>query len=775
MDMCRKQAPAQGNHHAVFVDLSEKQVEQLSRHLDVEALKSSMIFATVIYDKMDGSLTCGSTYKEGIYQGTGNLTDGRFPEKADEICGPPAFFERMDTEPKIGGKITIAFRPNGKGEIQYREFTICGLVDQIDFSETHISKDRLSYGAAVSEALADEYLDPAERKYFAYVRVYGEESLSYEEIETKLQKVAADIGCPEENISLNTEYLAVVTSLGIQTFIGVTAIGMIILFFSALVIYSIYYVSVVTDIQELGRLKALGASEKQLKKLLAAESMRLSAIAIPPGLLFGFAIPAIALPMIIRYLTDNLPIVFETEPVRMFSLPALAGVVLAVLLTVRISIRKPLRMAGRISPLEAIRYQEVSAGTGTRKGCRNITLLTLSYANLLRNKKRTLVTVMTMGLSCVLFMSLSGLLSSMTAENIARMHLQKGDFRLALSCSWDDETYPENNFDSLQTQNLFNESLLRQIREIPGVEKIEKAGYVLVGADPSIPYFENDRKNLAPVSRKEAESLQKDVICGEIDYEKMLEENGVIFTSDWLWKNSGLSIGDRISLTIYDGGRQIPFTVTISAVVQTRKEYDCFILPEEIWNTLDLQYDTTSDLFIYTDKANYSEAKAALQAVTAENRYFYLYSIDEEIEIGKMSVNLLKLPSYLILVMVAVIGCINLVNTMITSIVTRKRELGVLQAVGLSDRQMKKMLSGEGLFFTAGTLFIAATFGNLFGYLAFTWARDHHISGVWEYRYPVVQTTALAVIMILAQLLITAAMHRRARCESLIDRIRSGE
>lgn len=774
-DISRKQAVASGNHHAIFQNVSEKQLEQLAHHLDVEALDAVLPFATVISDNMDGMLLYKTTYKEGIYQGTDNLVKGCFPEKADEICGPPAFFERMGAEPAVGGKLTIPFRVSGRGLIQDREFTICGLTSQTDLSGTNINDSRIAYSAVISEALAREYPMSGDRQYNAFVRVYGEESLPYDEIVEKIKAVGTDIGCRENDISCNTQYLSTMTALSTETAAAVAAISLIILFFSSLVIYSIYYISVITDIQELGRLKALGASKKQVKKLLLSESMRLSAIAIPPGMLLGYAVPAAALPATVNYIVKNVPTAFASGRLRMFSLPASFAIVLAILLTVRISLHKPLHMAGKISPVEALRYQESASCGGTRKGHRNISLFRLAGANLFRNRKRTFVTMMTMGLSCVLFISFSAVLNSMAAENIARATLPEGDFRLSLDCRWDDKEYPENNFDMLQTKNLFDEDLLEKIRGIDGVTKIKRDGYVLLDADPSIPYFEEERKNIAPISRAEVESLRKDVLYGDPDYDKMLAENGVIFTSDWLWDEAGLSVGESLPVTLYDGDIQIPFTVTISAVVKTENDYGCFVIPEELWEKLPLQYDTTCDLYIYADRAGYENVKTALQEIAAEQDRFDLYSIDEEMELGRLSLILIKLPMYVLLIMVALIGCINLINTMITGIVTRKKELGILQAVGLSDRQLRKMLSGEGLYFTAGTLLISVTVGNLFGYLAFLWAKNHRMLGVWTYHYPLRETIGLAAWLIAGQLLITGIMNRRMHRESLIDRIRSGE
>lgn len=85
-DTNKQIALSEGNHHAVLRHLTSKQLEMLSSHLDVESLEASLSFATVNYDRMNGYLSVNSTLKEGIYHGIGNLTQGRFPEAADEIC-----------------------------------------------------------------------------------------------------------------------------------------------------------------------------------------------------------------------------------------------------------------------------------------------------------------------------------------------------------------------------------------------------------------------------------------------------------------------------------------------------------------------------------------------------------------------------------------------------------------------------------------------------------------------------------------------------------------
>lgn len=778
-DVNRQHASAAGNVHATLLNITQKQLEKLKNHMDVEAVESVEYFATVENGKMNGFLTRRETLKEGICYASGNLTEGHEAVLPDEICGPASFFERMGVEPVIGNKVTISFRPNGEGMIETREFTICGIlsqnISQEEIAKLDISDSKIAYGAAVSDALINEFLTAEERNHMANIRVYGEADLNYNEITAKIEAVAEAVGCEKDNISLKQDYLIAMTDPGMDTLMVVAVIALIIIVFSVLAIYSIYYVSVITDIQEIGKLKAFGASKKQVKRLLLTEGMRVSAFAIPVGLILGFLIPRIALPLIMNRVTEITISAVEIEQIRMFSLPVLFVVTVAVLLTVYLSLLKPMKMASKISPVEAIRYQESSTGAKIRRGKKDVNVFNLSTANLIRNKKRTIVTMITMGLSCVLFMSLAGVMSSMSIEDIARRNIQTGDFRLTLDYSANDKEYPENNLDSLQQQNIFNDEFMKKMEDIDGVERIERQHAVLVSSDHPSELFEDGlRIDISCMDREKAKEYQKKLKRGEIDYDKMIAENGAVFTSDIFFDDYGFAIGDEIPFVVYDGSRQLPLTVKIAAtVVDGHGGY--FVIPEEVWNDLDMQFDTTTDLYITVDKDKYDSVKSELQNISDSREYFRLYSIDEELRLGSMQVNLVKYPMYLILIMVAVIGFMNLINTMVTCIVTRKRELGILQAVGLSDRQLTRMLAGEGMVFTAGTLLASVTVGNLFGYLVYLWAKANYFMDLTAYHYPLTETIMLAAMLILGQLGITCFIKMRIYRESLIDRIRSGE
>ncbi len=431
-------------------------------------------------------------------------------------------------------------------------------------------------------------------------------------------------------------------------------------------------------------------------------------------------------------------------------------------------------MAAKISPIEALRYQESSGKGKFRKGSKSVSLFRLSAANLLRNKKRTVVTIVTMGLSCVLFMSLAGILSSMRAEDLARRTIRTGDFCLALDYEKNDKEYPERNLDSLQQREFFKEEFLAEILALNGVKEIAYDENVLIGSDHPVELFaDSQRVDLSWFDREEAEAYRKILEQGEIDYDAMTAENGAVFTSNYFMEEYGLSIGDEIPLTVYDGNREIPLTVRIAASVDVGNNQLC--VTKEVWDKLGIQFDAKTALYISAASEQYDSIKSALQQIVDGEEFFRLYSLDEEMEIGRQTIILVKYPMYLVLVMIAVISFMNLINTMITSIAVRKKELGILQAIGLSDKQLTKMLAGEGLVYTAGTLFASVTIGNIFGYLLFGWAKDSHIMSLSVYHYPLAETILLAAVLIFGQLGITLFISCRVRKESLIDRIRSGE
>ena len=171
----------------------------------------------------------------------------------------------------------------------------------------------------------------------------------------------------------------------------------------------------------------------------------------------------------------------QNQQVPLFSMPVMLLCILVSFLTVALALRKPMKIVSRISPIEATRYLE-NAEThkkGKRNGRKNVTVFSMAMANVTGNSKRTIGTILTMGFSCVLFVIISNYVGNIDTEHETRLSVNHGQFELQLDYSAEyDERYPENNLDMILTDDPLNDSLIKEIKSIPGVTDVMKNIYV---------------------------------------------------------------------------------------------------------------------------------------------------------------------------------------------------------------------------------------------------------------------------------------------------------
>mgnify|MGYP000276044313 FL=1 len=95
----------------------------------------------------------------------------------------------------------------------------------------------------------------------------------------------------------------------------------------------------------------------------------------------------------------------------------------------------------------------------------------MAMANITGNPKRTIGTILTLGLSCALFVVISNYVGNIDTEHEARLSVNHGQFELQLDYSAEyDERYPENNLATILTDNPLNDSMIEEIKSIPGVQ-----------------------------------------------------------------------------------------------------------------------------------------------------------------------------------------------------------------------------------------------------------------------------------------------------------------
>ena len=125
------------------------------------------------------------------------------------------------------------------------------------------------------------------------------------------------------------------------------------IFTGYLIIYNIFQISVAGDIRFYGLLKTIGTTPRQLKRIIRQQALLLCLIGIPAGLLLGYGIGAVLVPVVLRSTQLGVGITtISTSPV------IFVGSVLFALLTVLLSCSKPGKMAAKVSPVEATKYTD---------------------------------------------------------------------------------------------------------------------------------------------------------------------------------------------------------------------------------------------------------------------------------------------------------------------------------------------------------------------------------------------------------------------------------
>ena len=137
-----------------------------------------------------------------------------------------------------------------------------------------------------------------------------------------------------------------------------------------------------------------------------------------------------------------------------------------------------------------------------------------------------------------------------------------------------------------------------------------------------------------------------------------------------------------------------------------------------------------------------------------------------QLQYAELAARMMKLGCYLFIAVVGLIGFMNMANTMIMNITTKKQEYGVLQAVGMTNKQLNLCLQLQGLIFTVGTICVALIIGLPLGYALFSYARMN------IYHVPIVQIFIMIFLVGLLQIVLSCVLSSNLKKETLVERIR---
>lgn len=669
-------------------------------------------------------------------------TTGTMPLQENEIVLDTITLDKMGLSYEIGQEITLRWRKDlYSNEYTSSDFILSGYYDGNSAamaSMAWVSENFVQIECAGIDQKTQLENGQVLGTNMLHLNLYNDKNL-----EQAAEQILSETGLSRVSLSANMAYDTTINQNIIREILPM-AICMSLVFASGyLIIYNIFQISVASDIRFYGRLKTLGTSKKQLKKIIYGQANRLSLTSIPIGLFIGYLLGAVLVPIMITGVSGKA----ETSVNPYIFI----GSALFAYLTVLISCKKPAKIAAKVSPMEALRY----ADNGTtikriiKKGTDGTSISKMALANLGRNKKRTATVICSLTLGLVL-------LSCVYAKN-ASFDIDKYMSQTVIS---DFEVEDSSISSPFGTYNPYgttiSSELIQKIEKLNGLKDMgnlysqsftHKIGtsalaniQTYYNADDRLAYIEATDTNLSEayhnmISSKECTSIlygvdglildtfeqEQRIIDGVFEKEKFLSGNYVVVEAaagaEDCEKETQptYSVGDMVELN----GQQyevMAIIANIPAITEgsnsNTAEFLSFYLPSEIFR--DMYPDNTlRKLFFNVDESFQQQAEEILTNYrnNADKSLNYT-SKSTLIEHYKEQTRANTIMGFAISIIIAFVGILNFINSMVTAIVSRRKEFALIQSIGMTKRQLCSMLVYEGMHYVFSTLFTSYILGT---------------------------------------------------------------
>lgn len=762
--------------HALYRNVDESTVMKLAAHHDVKTygLRSDAGYMN-LEDAMVSMMYMDRTGME-LYKV--KLKEGQLPQKENDIVVSKGILEALGQNGKIGDTITVPYqilKDDGLDYTKEKDFRICGFL-----ADNESSKEQKQYTSLVSEAFLKAEIPVEQVKYRFLLQVNGQKGNTTADYTETIQNIARQFGISEDDMNINKEYLAAnyVDPATIPVIVGIM---LIVVLAGIITIYSVYYVSMNQRVREFGKLKAIGATKRQLRQIVLREGMGVALFAIPIGLLIGTVAVKVVLLQFVEHAKDSNVLITEAYKVvakgevQLYYWWIYLLAIAVTLCTVYLSLMKPMRMAAKVSEIEAMRYQGGSKRQkSSRKGYQFLNIGRLTKRNLAENKKKSTITIVSMAVTGIFVMMVATVLSCANPMESAKSSIV-GQYEISPIVESGNKEHPEYEWAEVQKNNPLNEGLKQQIEELDGVERVDVFTALKVSGGPFEEKIGTEFINGVP--EEYAEELKKGITEGNVTYEELKSGDKVILDRALLHWYPDIKVGDKLKLNIHDGDNTFQKEIEVAAIGEYGRgltNYNCLIMAKEGAEKLTIN-NSSSYFQVIADK-DYDEAlEASLQAIVDGSGRLQMRTWKNEYDTWENAIQMTRGACYAFIIILAAISIMNLINTMINSVHVRKKELGMMQAIGMSDRQLMKMLQLEGIFYTVGTLIISIGVGSLAGYPLFLYAKRTGMFDISTYHYPVTAAIIIILTLFVIQMLLAIFIAKSVRKDSLIERIRFSE
>lgn len=751
-----------GEFHATFYDIKKDDISTITNSAGISksALSESLGYAKL--DKDDKYMIQIKEYDENAFKGYQiKLKDGRFPSNDKEIVLSEESLKKSNK--KIGDSISFNIGKRVDEDGNSREGDLLAYENEKIINATKkdfkivgtIEKPGFEWNGSDAVVTGITYLDinNIDKNQDVNVSISVNKPTEIYEIAPKIAKnlglklkdVSGDNynnkqGIHYENLSFNEHLLrlqgaSVYSNINNSIYMIIIIVTVLVVICTIATVYNAFSISISERKKQFGILNSIGATKSQIIKLVFIEAFIVSVIAIPIGIVCG----TISIDLVFRFIQRF----FENSFIADMNLRVvynpyiIIGSILIVLITIGISAILPAITAAKISPLEAIKNSS-NLKIGKVKDSKIVRFIfktegVLAYKNLRRNKKKFRITLFSLIISVVIFISFSGFMKLFIKANQVQSSQMNYDLYLYKNGFAEDdkiinelkkvkgiENFSINNEYSIGT-NVGENNINKGYKEL--IEKYftkeNKNDEVVYNFSNSLFFFPGD----------EAISKLK-LKTGKFDKETAIKENGIILRNKSYYEEPGKK-GD-VSLTNYKVGdiidayeigydekndKEIIETVKLKVLATTED-----LLPGQLSSSymgLDfITYDEVGQklgfninkgrMYISTNKEE--NTRKAIKEIAEK----YGYTVNDEIEYARkneQSMMAMKVFVYGFVVVISLVSITNIVNTISTNINLRKREFAIIKSIGVTPSGFNKMIYLESLLYGALSLIYGIPIG----------------------------------------------------------------
>jgi len=704
---------------------------------------------------------------------------GNMPREKYEVATGTIVLDALGVPHEIGAAVPLEFTVSGRKYSQV--FTLSGFFEgdpafmgqQIWLSEEYVD-------AVVAENVIDDN-EMISGQLFA--DVWFGNSI---DIEGKMQRLLNERGFGEGEINIGVNWAYATAEIDVTMAAITTLVLVLILLSGYLIIYSIFAISVKTDIHFYGLLKTIGTTSVQLKRIVRGQAFALSLIGIPVGLLLGWFSGILLTPVLMKQSSfgDSAQSVSANPLIFIFA-AAFS------LLTIYISCRKPGKLASRVSPVEAVKYSGVpSGGRKKAKKTRKVTALSMAWANVAREKRKLAVIVISLSLALIL---LNGAVSASRSFDMDAYLSESilSDFAVS------DASIISPGVINKETESV-NRDFLNELAALGVTETGCVYFYNYIheltprGLENFIAQFKADRAYLERYYRLSIPAYEQSIKdgllptqiygVGQLVAESFEPDYGKLSSGNYAFSlaHDGhpiYEIGDIVTLINKDNeSRDFEIIGMVSEYPSSISAKFAFIPGQ----TIVLADNVFVDFFapLGAMQVNFNVAEERLNEIES---WLAEYTTKNNPALGYISRDTLKAEfeglqmTYLTMggvmaFILALVGVLNFINTAAASVIARRRELAMLQSVGMTGKQLRGTLFFEGMYYTVATMLFTFTAG-----LGLSWLIVRVIAGqVWFFKesFTVMPSVYCVIPLFVICAAIPLVCYKWLTRDSLVERLR---